>query len=505
LDDLKTLVKLLSVQKVKQIEIITEDAEMSPMTRALYEGIKSGDFDSDEDAARKLYNSGPKHAAYRKLKYRLKQRMLNTLFFIDIQAYSKSEFQKAHAHALKNWAAYKILYDKGLRNEAISVAENVLKTSLRYDLTELSLSILKELKFHYGLFNSNKYKYDKYSNLFSDQKEIYDYESLIEDYYLELARILLNTKNYTYDNHIIAIEEKLVQINSDTRHLDSFNLKYYLYNALYFVMLIKSDIKEQLELSVSAINYFKTKKGFKNIALFSFTQKKGIALLSMKNYEGALLEFNQCLKMIPRKTIGNTHFLMNYIFLTYITKKDYSKAIVPLTNVIQDKNFKNLNETFREPWYLKEAFINFLIKTGRIDQNLAVKHNLRPFRLSRFLNEVSTVAKDKRGLNITINIIEMLFLIVEEKYDDVLDKLSALRQYNFRYLKRPEYSRSSNFVKMILKIPEGDYKASLIRKKAKKYYNKLLENPNDYSEHALSLEIIPYEQLWDEIMRMFPD
>ena len=90
MEDVKALVNLLSIQKVKQIEIITENAEMSPMTRQFYEGVRDGLFEDDAAASNALYGDNENNPAYRKLKYRLKQRLINTLFFIDIQEYSKT-------------------------------------------------------------------------------------------------------------------------------------------------------------------------------------------------------------------------------------------------------------------------------------------------------------------------------------------------------------------------------------------------------------------------------
>ena len=505
MEDLITLTRLLSVQKVKQIEIITEDAEMSSKTKMLYEAIKNGKIQSDEEAAALLYDSTPNHAAYRKLKYRLKQRLINTLFFIDIQSYSKSEYQKVLNKSFKNWAAFKILLDRGVRQPAINIAESILKSSLSFDLLELSFLICKDLKFQYGIFLNNNYKYKKYSEQFNEISKLLNLRIRAEELYTEYARIILKTKNYEYNDEVQKLELSLKDILNSPILSKSYYTYYYTLEAAYFNSLIKKDLHGQLKYSDQGIKYFKDKNQFNNLAIFSFTEKKGICLLSLERYNEAMEQFNECLTYLPTKGGISWYNLQNYKFITHIIAKNYNEALFILVDVMNSKGFKNLSDSFREPWYLKEAFINFLIQTGRIDKSLAEEYNLRSFRLSRFLNEVSTFSKDKRGLNITINIIQMLFLIVDEKYDQVLDKLSALRQYNFRYLKRPEYTRSSNFVKMLLKIPEGDYKASTIRKKAHKYHLKLLESPNDYSEHSLSLEIIPYEQLWEEILSMFPD
>lgn len=505
MEDIKALVNLLSLQKVKQIEIITEDAEMSPMTRQFYEGVRDGLFEDDAAASIALYGDDENNPAYRKLKYRLKQRLINTLFFIDIQEYSKTNYEKALHRSLKNWSAFKILLDRGLRKTAVDLIETVLKNSIKYDLVELNLLILKDLKFQYGIYIDNKYKHGKYSQMYLQYKHIYDLKSSVEDHYVYLANIIVNSKTYEYDSNIKAIERKLNELDSEIEGIDSYYLKFYFYNALSFAAIIKKDNNQLLRLCERAISYYSAKSGFSPLALYQFYQKKGIALLSLKDYSEAEKILNYCFSFNPKEGSVSWQFNYNYLFTTQILKKDYLAAYEVLSKVVNNTGFRGLNENFRETWYLKEAFIQFLISIGKINPDDSDAEPLRGFRLSRFMNEVPVFAKDKRGLNITINILQMLFLIVEEKFDEVLDKLAALRQYNFRYLKRPEYKRSSSFIKMLLKIPEGDYKAALITKKSDKFYQELLENPSDYSEHALSLEIIPYEQLWDEILIMFKD
>jgi len=504
-EDIKALVNLLSLQKVKQIEIITEDAEMSPMTRQFYEGVRDGLFEDDAAASIALYGDDENNPAYRKLKYRLKQRLINTLFFIDIQEYSKTNYEKALHRSLKNWSAFKILLEKGLKVTAVDLIESVLKSSIKYDLIELNLLILKELKFQFGLYIENKYKHEKYSKLYKKYKHIYNLKELIEDQYVYLAKIIVNSKAYEYDDKIESIENQLYKLDEQIENIDSYHLKFYFFNALSFIAIIKKDNTELLKICERAIEYYTDISGFSPVALYQFYQKKGIALLSLQNYNDAEKIFNYCFSFNPREGSVSWQFNYNYLFTTQILKKDYLAAYEVLSKVVNNTGFRGLNENFRETWYLKEAFIQFLISIGKINPDDSDAEPLRGFRLSRFMNEVPVFAKDKRGLNITINILQMLFLIVEEKFDEVLDKLAALRQYNFRYLKRPEYKRSSSFIKMLLKIPEGDYKAALITKKSNKFYQELLENPSDYSEHALSLEIIPYEQLWDEIMSIFRD
>lgn len=502
MDTIKPLINLLSKQKLKQIEIITEENAITSKTKMLYDGIRNGEYLTDEDAAKAIYDSNPNSSSYKKLKYRLTQKLINTLFFIDVQSYSKSEYQKALNRCYKNWAAVQILKDKGLIIISTQFLEQILKSSLKFDLIELSLIILKDLKLQYGLFLENKYKYNKYREEYYKLKNIYDLKEKAEDIYITLGRLVTKSKTYELNEEVLDHIEKINVLLVKTKSIDSFYLKYYLFNAAYYAYLIKKDPEMQIEVCDEAIAYFNSKPQFKKIGIFSFMQKAGISYLTKKDYSKALYYLKFCYNFNVSPGSLPWTYIRSYYFQLQILRKDYNFAYELTCEVLNSKGFKKLADNYQEPWYLKEAFIHFLIRIGKIDPNKS-KKTLRPFRLTRFLNEISVFSKDKRGLNITINIIQMLFLIVEEKYDAVLDKLTALKQYNFRYLKRPEYSRSSNFIKMLLKIPEGNYEAKDIRRKASKYHQALLANPSDYSEHALSIEIIPYEQLWEEVMSMF--
>jgi len=145
LQQLQTLISLLTKQKINQIEILTEDVKLSEKSRSLYDGVLSGEFLSDDDAALSLYGSTKQNPAYRKLKYRLKQRLINTVFFIDSQKYSRSAYEKALTQAYKNWAASKIIQRKGLNSLHVQISEVVLKQTLNFHIIELSLLISQEI------------------------------------------------------------------------------------------------------------------------------------------------------------------------------------------------------------------------------------------------------------------------------------------------------------------------------------------------------------------------
>ena len=81
-----------------------------------------------------------------------------------------------------------------------------------------------------------------------------------------------------------------------------------------------------------------------------------------------------------------------------------------------------------------------------------------------------------------------------------MSKTNSLKQYAFRNLKGPEHLRKRTFIKMLSKLEDGSYRRKRIEAKAKNHIAKLKETPLDFSEQNLQIEIVPYEQLWSEIM-----
>jgi hypothetical protein len=502
LEDIKAIIKLLTKQKIRQIEILSEESKMSEKSKKLYSGIKDGSISNDDDAAQLLYNTDSKNAKYRVFKNRFKQRLINTLFFIDIQAYGRSTYNKVLNRSYKNWAATKILMDKSMSKNAISIMETILKSSLKYDLEELSLLMVRDIKLHYGLYNYKKTKFQKYQLLYNNLTTIVEYKSQAEEYYIYFGHLISTNKSISYSSEIKLKEKSLLSLSKKAMKIDSYFLRYQLYMSLYILYLIKKNLKQQLIISQEAIKYFNSKKGFHNYGKGSFLQINGLVQLGLGNFDESLKTFYKCFEVKPIEGRLFWQSIHNYIFLIHVLKKDYNKAYEILSYILNHKTFKNIYNDFQQQWYLKHAFIYFLIRTGKINPEEIEVQKLKSFRFNKFLNDTTTLSKDKRGFNITIHVIQILYFIMDEKYDELLDKMTSLKQYSFRYLKADEYLRSRTFIKMLITIPEQSYNLKKILKKTKSLQEILSSHPMDYSEQAMSIEIIPYEQLWEEVLEL---
>ncbi len=439
--------------------------------------------------------------SYRTFKSRYASFLIRHLCKIDFpNSNDGSQYQKHQAETIKGLSLYYQLRSIGNTNISILILEKYYLISKKHDLTFLQLKILIELVKKYGLFHFNKYKYNKYKKELSDILPVSNLRAKVELYYSELGRYLVASKSYQNNKQIQNYKKELQNILKNKLIYRSYFATYYLYQCLYIILHIEKNTLGQIHLIKSALEYFSSKPIISNITLFSLNQQLAISLISLHRYNESIKYLDSASSLVKSQRTISWHNTQQYYFLIYILTENYENALSIVYNIQQVNYVKFISNAFREPWYLKEAFIHFLIRTGKINPQDFPDIKLRMFRLNRFLNEVPVYSKDKKGINITINIIQILFLLSDKKYDTVIDKLNSLKQYNHRYLRKSQYIRSNCFIKMLLTIPVGHFNKKLVQTRADKYYQKLLLNPMDYSEQSLNIEIIPYERLWEEVL-----
>ncbi len=78
--------KIVTKKKVKKIEIFDDHSlkHKNSKFNEFYEALMSNKFRNDRDAASFLYSCSPTDDKYRQLKSRFRKRLLNTLFFLDV-------------------------------------------------------------------------------------------------------------------------------------------------------------------------------------------------------------------------------------------------------------------------------------------------------------------------------------------------------------------------------------------------------------------------------------
>jgi len=395
----------------------------------------------------------------------------------------------------------KILIGRGKRNTAISLAEEALQLSVKFDIVELTYSLSKELCLHYGLYNYHKNKYRQYLELSEKYLEYIALEDRASKAFIFFGQKMLKHKNPNIER-LKYYKKELIQLEIFLIKIKTYSFNYNLFNALYFNYYLDKNYKKLELVSNTAVQFFQSKKGFLRAGEFSFLQKLGLAKFIIGDIEASITVYNRALALKPRT--GNLAWfnVRNHLFNAYLSTKNYTMAYKYLIEALNEDSLKKLNESFREPWLIKEAYMQLLLKMGKVTEVEDSKNKLRPFRINRFLNEVPLYSRDKSGRNIAILIIHVLFLFIQKKDDELQRRLDALGQYSFRYLRNDETLRSNAFIKMLQKLPDANYHPKGIERRVYKFYKRLVATPMNISEDSAETEVIPYEHLWEIVLEL---
>jgi hypothetical protein len=497
--DLQILANYVSLQKVKQVQIVTDDSSFKGKSRLFYQLLTNGDIKTDEEAQQKLYN-GPNPESYRKLKYRLRQKLINTLFVVDGHQYGKSKDEKSEVNLIKLWAATEILTHRRLQGLSRRLQAQVLKTAIKLDRLDIAIPIAVEQRRRFGVTEYNNAKYDKFNTLVKSLTLQYNFQIESSEYYTWLASIVSHKLKYD-QVHFAQVKNRLLEMRSSLSEINNFNSSFFLFNAIYYVSILDGDRSLKKSICSEALDYLAEFPDTPPIMHFSFKQKTALLVLEEGQMDSALTFLNELDKISVKPGSISWQFVRNYKSLIHFSTQNYIEAYKVTASIINNnKAFNNLRSTFKEHWYIKEAYLSFLIAAGRFDISKIREKFERAFRISRFMNEVPQPSKDKVGYNLSINIIQFYFIFLESDPIRISDKLESLKQYGFRYLKGKRHIRARTFIKLLQKLKNPLLSSKQIISKSKTLLKTLMEHPHDYSIEVMEREIIPYELQWGELI-----
>lgn len=499
LEDLKELAKGIDRNKVKNIHIIGNKLSNRTTFDEFYEALLDDKFETDDEYAHYFYSTDSNNKAYYKLKDRLFERLINTIFFIDTNKKNRLPIQKTYYECYKNAVAVKLMLGKSIRIPAIRLAEKILKKSTHFGFTDISLELCRTLKLHYATFDINKKEYIKNSSLIRLLIKTYKAEINAESFLQEIC--------FHHDKQVILHEDMASIFHKYFKKLSRLNQKYESYKLImysyiyYFLYLeLKGDWENLFVKCDELLKKLETKPQFSSSNLFGFAySRKVLSQFMLRNFE----ECENCMpKCFANFEAGsfNWFFVQNLNLRIQFHTRNFKKAEQISVEIKKYKSSNIYYENWIESWRIYDAFIYYLNILGKLDLNTRNLEKFQAFRLNKFLNEVPKHSKDKKGSNITILILQVLFLLEYKKYNELIDRSESLKIYSQRYLKGEGTYRSNCFIKMLLCLPNGDFESSKVQEKAKKYLNRLHSNPIQKAKQSAELEVIPYETLWEFVL-----
>jgi hypothetical protein len=496
MQDLIELVQSIHIARFKSSGLWAFVLEPGSMMERLCEAIHEGRVRSDEDAIALLYpgqKGGPK---YLNLKERLRERILSVLFLLEFKAAAGSDRQKAYFECNRKWAAAMVLMSKNAKRVSIGLMEDLLKQTLYFEFTELSLSVLSSLRLHYGTIHGDPGRYRLYREMYQRHQREWMMENEAEDLYTHLVSHFVNSKS-TKKTLSEQAQEYFDQVRPHLEESESFRL--HLCARLIQVMIHSSqnDYATTAQVCEDAIAFFRKKHFESNLPLQAFYYQLIVCYIQLQEFDKGQAIIEQYQSIFEEGSF-NWFKLQELFFLLAMYTQHYAEAFDVCESVL-----KKLRAAATPPaqivemWKIYEAYAQYLVHIGKVATPAGYSSK---FKVAKFLNETPVYSKDKQGMNIPILVVQILFSISEHNYHQSIDRIEAIEKYCSRYLKQNETFRSSCFIKALLQIPAASFRPEAVARKAQKYVEQLRAQPLEVAYQTHEIEIIPYEHLWELAM-----
>ena len=444
--------------------------------REYYEGVIKDEWQSNEEAGKAIW---PNTTANNRNVYlsRLKRAVLERIIEKTLKVRGENPYQRAYFDCWRKLAAVHILNGMGVRRGATWLARKTLKKAIRYDLTEIagSLSMLLEIN---ESISGDPREFNKYAKSVDYYRSLFEVENKAIRYFTRLSSNFSKSREMNKEL-VQRAAEYVAELRCDLERYPSFQYTYYTYNIMAIHAQMINDHQALERICENALAFFAAKPyPIPKTVKFSFTFKPISAAIQLRDYPSAHKHINDALEMVQPSSYNQMLCLIYQAILGFHSD-NYHLVQEAIANSSARRKYPMLDEQ----WRIIEAYANLLdINTGQV------------FRVSRFLNEVPIFSKDKRGNNIAIIGIQILFHLKFRERGKLIDKIEALQAYAYRYLRRDETFRSNCFIHMLLCIPKVHFHPVALQRHAKKYTDRL------GSYQGGEVEVIPYEKLWEIVL-----
>ncbi|NNE28924.1 MAG: hypothetical protein HKN16_04785 [Saprospiraceae bacterium] len=492
--------KIVTKKKVRKIEIFDDHSlkHKNSKFNEFYEALMAGKFKNDRDAANFLYGCSPTDDKYRQLKSRFRKRLLNTLFFLDVNLPATSSYDRAYFSCNKDWTLVKILLSNHADNTAAALARQILTTALKFKFADVIVNCSRILRRYAANTGDEKgYEvYDQYSKQFQNvlDAEIRSeelYQRVIMNYHKPIGKASELTERIdTYCDALVGLSEIY----------DSPIVIYNMYLVWTYRYEMLHDYSAMLEVCNKAENYIgENPTYYQDEKLATFQMKKMSAYLHLQDWRNGKINAEKCLQSFPEGS--ETWFVfMEYYLLLAIHTGNFINAVAIHHRATNLSKFKKLPAKVREKWNIYDIYLNYIIESVGESNPVLQTHKRKNFRLSRFLNDPILYPKDQRIFTIHLVIAQILFFIEKKSFNAVSERVDRLKSYANRQLKKEDYFRLIQFIRLLQQLVKADYQPENLSN-TQKYYDRLVEQPFFYRGLITELEIIPFEKLWNHILK----
>ena len=505
MEDIIQIILTLDPRKIRFIDVLS-NANSTSNNAKLYRAIVNGDVTNDDEAADLIYGDKAAKSTTKFINFKrsFESSVYNTLLFINTENDTWDSFDKTKFEANREWLIIHNLVLNSLRSLAIKNAEALLKRTIYYEYTEITVELLGVIKSYYSLkgniktFEIKQKEFEHYEELLHAERKARGYSESLKVRYVKSVAYHPENANLAKEYHT-TLKPYLEKYNSYSLHLNAFLVEVYIYSTV-------DDYAGWLGVVERALDYISTKPFTFKSALSSFWGQKCVAATHLREYDIALEAIEKSIAYAIKDTFNWFKFLESKMFLLFRMKR-YQEAYNTYTEVTKLSGFKTLDGLNKEMWQL--FFVHFyLIDKLDIALNLPPAfakstdgHSIKNFNFKKFTNDAPTLEHDKRGMNLILLVLELCVKIAQGKDFEIIDREESIKKYLARYTDKNDHNyRGALFGKMLLVLARFQGNKQELKTNLKPLLDDFSKPDNRISEAVYRSEPIELEDVWNMLL-----
>ncbi len=488
------IANIVTWKKVKKIEIFDEASlkNKSSKFNEFFEALMEGKFRNDRDASTLLYNSSPTDDKYRQLKSRFRKRLLNTLFFIDVNIPSASNYSRAYFSCNKDWTLVKILISYDARLTANDIAGQILTTSLKFKFADIIMNCARILRENASL-EKNEKDFLYYNEIIKEYQEVVFAEMQSEELYQKVKLKFENTytDEFQYNSELTQSCEELIILS------EKYNSPVITFN-MFLAWLIKfeneDDSMSVIEICNKMEDYITNFPQYEqDDKMVLFQLKKMSAYLKLKDFESSKKNTEKNGKYFIEGTNSWFQFMELY-YLTALHSENFTNAFAIFTKISSSTKFKKASRILRDKWRIYEYYLFYLLENTNNSLNGIYQNRANQLFL-KLLNDPVIYAKEFRTFTIQTVIAQILVAFENKNFLSCAENIERLKSYASKQSKFDESQRVSLFIKLLIQLLKSNFSLKFLSGH-EKYFEKLENLSMQDKGNYFDIEIYPYEKLW---------
>jgi hypothetical protein len=487
MEDLKRLVSIITKRKQRQYPLLELKSinENSSKENIFFRYIKKGVANTDDDASKLIYGTESDDDRFRMLKSRLKQKLLNHLFFLDFTENNQRVANQYEQECVQHLHQARMLMFTDEIKIAKSLVLKALTTAERCEFTKYIIDSLEELVRIYS-DNCQPHLFDDVVKRLEGARELKTKEDAASEHYFFIKMMIVKSVNSRKKN-LESATKSISYLQKLWLETKSYNVFQYLLSLTLLHKQLIGDFAGIIPIlqEVEAGKFQKIKLNKNRLEMGHIISSMAFAYFRAKDFESGIQYMDKNKEFFDPASQEWFDFFHVY-FLAAVYSKNYTAAFEIIDSVFDNKYFEKLPEETTDKWKLYNAYIH-LVHSG----SYYLKNNYE-----NILESLPEYHKDKEGFNVAVLFLQVLYFVEQREIDKIMDRRNELKKYMANHFKENFSYRSRTFFKLINIVVENELNFKQVQLKSRYLVKKLSENQivgNAYTE----LEIVPYEHLWD--------